>query len=164
MHSPYFMGMGGCRDCVITVYGAVPGGRYSWPGSLFEDRSLRELIDTIKEAGTALAAENSLPLRRGLERLPRRPSLYAVYGDARVWDQLGLEKPPDGRPLFVGRAGRLLPTELRGRDDLTVATWEGGDRDLKRLERELVRRWQPPLRGRAPGPRDRVGRGPGYPA
>jgi hypothetical protein len=146
MHSPYFMGMGGCRDCVITVYGAVPEERYSWPGPLSDNPSLGELLDTIKEAGLALAVDSSLPLRKGIERLPRKPGLSAVHGEARAWDQLGLEKPPDERPLCVGRAGRLLPAALRGRDHLRVAAWEGGDCDLKRLERELLRRWQPPLR------------------
>jgi hypothetical protein len=28
-HAPYFMGMGACRDCVITVYGAMPEGWHS---------------------------------------------------------------------------------------------------------------------------------------
>ena len=139
------MGMGGCRDCVITVYGAVPEGRYSWPGPLAEDPSLGELLDTIKEAGLALAADSALPLPEEAERIPLKPGLYAVHGGARVWDQLGLEKPPDERPLYVGRLGTLLPIELRGHHDLSLAAWERGDCDLERLERELSRRWQPPL-------------------
>jgi hypothetical protein len=146
MHSPYSMGMGGCRDCVITVYGAVPEGPYSWPGPLSESPTLGALVDTIKEAGLALGADRSLPLRQGIERLPRKPGLYALYGEARAWDLLGLEKPPDDRPLCVGRAGGLLPTALRGRDHLRAAVWEGGGCNLQRLERELSRRWQPPLR------------------
>jgi hypothetical protein len=145
-HAPYFMGMGACRDCVITVYGAMPEGWHSWPGPVAEDPSLRELLDTIKEAGLALSTDNARPLSEGLQRIPLKPGLYAVHGGPRAWDELGLEKPPDGRPLYVGRAGTLLPSELRDRHDLSLAAWKGGDCDLEHLERELCNRWQPPLR------------------
>jgi hypothetical protein len=132
---------------VITVYGAVPEGWHSWPGPLAEDPSLGALLDKIKEAGLALSSNSARPLSEGLERLlARKPGLYAVHGEARAWDELGLEKPPDGRPLYVGRAGTLPPAELRGCHDLKVAAWERSDYDLERLERELCSRWQPPLR------------------
>jgi hypothetical protein len=145
-HSPYFIGMAGCRHCVATVYGTVPRGSHSWPGPLAEDASLRELLDTIKEAGLALSIDSARPLSKGFDRLPLKPCLYAVHGGARAWDELGLEKPPDERPLYIGRDGTLLPTELRGREDLRLAVWDEGDCDLERLERELCNRWQPPLR------------------
>ena len=38
------------------------------------------------------------------ERVPKEPGLYAVYGTGEVWAALGLGKPPDPRPLFVGKA------------------------------------------------------------
>jgi len=38
--------------------------------------------------------------------------LYAVYGAADVWQQLGLGHPPDARPLYVGKA----ESSLRSRD------------------------------------------------
>jgi GIY-YIG catalytic domain-containing protein len=39
---------------------------------------------------------------------PSRPGLYAVYGSADVWRTLHLGDPPDGRPLYVGKAERSL--------------------------------------------------------
>jgi hypothetical protein len=36
-----------------------------------------------------------------------RPGLYACYGSAATWKQLGL-KPPDTRPLYVGKAENTL--------------------------------------------------------
>jgi hypothetical protein len=146
MHSPYFMGMSGCRDCMTTVHGAVRDEWISWPGPLASDPSLRVLLDTIKEAGLALGATGALPLPRGGERFPRR-GLYAVHGEAQAWDQLGLEKPPDERPLCVRGADTPVPSVLRGRNDLRLASWERGDCDLVRVERELSMRWRPPVRG-----------------
>lgn len=39
---------------------------------------------------------------------PRQPGLYAVYGAPDVWHLLSLGAPPDGRPLYVGKAERSL--------------------------------------------------------
>lgn len=36
------------------------------------------------------------------------PGLYAIYGSAEVWEQLGLGTPPDNRPLYVGKAEESL--------------------------------------------------------
>jgi hypothetical protein len=107
---------------------------------------LRELLDTIKEAGLALSSERARPLAQDLRHLPLKPGLYAVHGGAKAWGDLGLEKPPDERPLCVGRAGALLPAALCGREDLGLAAWDVGDCDPERLEQELCNRWQAPLR------------------
>lgn len=40
--------------------------------------------------------------------VPRRPGLYAVHGNAEVWQQLGLGEPADARPLYAGKAERSL--------------------------------------------------------
>lgn len=40
--------------------------------------------------------------------VPRHPGLYAVHGEAAVWQELGLGEPPDARPLYVGKAERSL--------------------------------------------------------
>lgn len=40
--------------------------------------------------------------------VPNRPGLYALYGDATVWRELGLDSPPDERPLYVGKAEKSL--------------------------------------------------------
>jgi len=36
--------------------------------------------------------------------VPAAPGLYAIYGNGDVWEELGLGDPPDGRPLYVGKA------------------------------------------------------------
>jgi hypothetical protein len=40
------------------------------------------------------------------------PGLYAIYGDVETWTELGLDEPPDARPLYVGKA----ESSLRERD------------------------------------------------
>lgn len=40
--------------------------------------------------------------------VPRRPGLYAVFAEPDTWAELGLGTPPDGRPLYVGKAERSL--------------------------------------------------------
>lgn len=43
-----------------------------------------------------------------------RPGLYALYGKACTWRELGLGDPPDGRPLYVGKAeDSLVSRDLR---------------------------------------------------
>jgi hypothetical protein len=39
-----------------------------------------------------------------LPSLPGVPGLYAIYGSADVWAELGLGTPPDTRPLYVGKS------------------------------------------------------------
>lgn len=36
------------------------------------------------------------------------PGLYACFGSAATWKQLGIGKPPDARPLYVGKAETTL--------------------------------------------------------
>jgi GIY-YIG catalytic domain len=63
------------------------------------------------QARQALAGPGTtLPVARA--GVPARPGLYAVHGGAATWQQLGLGRPPDGRPLCVGKAER----SLAGRD------------------------------------------------
>jgi hypothetical protein len=47
-----------------------------------------------------------------VELVPKRPGLYAIYGDERAWTDLGLTPIQKGRPLYVGKAER----SLNGRD------------------------------------------------
>jgi hypothetical protein len=42
--------------------------------------------------------------------VPDSPGLYAIYGDAPTWVVLGLDRPPDERPLYVGKAEQSLVT------------------------------------------------------
>jgi hypothetical protein len=41
--------------------------------------------------------------------VPARPGLYAVYGDAAAWEQLGLGRPPDRRPYMSARPRAAWP-------------------------------------------------------
>jgi hypothetical protein len=47
-----------------------------------------------------------------VQLVPKRPGLYALYGDDRAWVELGLRRAFDGQPLYVGKAER----SLNGRD------------------------------------------------
>jgi GIY-YIG catalytic domain len=59
-------------------------------------------------ASTVAVARASLghpaPLAGAEARVPGRPGLYAIYGDTKTWQELGLGEPPDGRPLYIGKA------------------------------------------------------------
>jgi hypothetical protein len=47
-------------------------------------------------------------------QLPAEAGLYAIYGAAAVWEELGLGQPLDERPLYVGKAeDSLVSRDLR---------------------------------------------------
>lgn len=56
----------------------------------------------VAEAQEALG--HAQPLARADGFVPGRSGLYAIYGDASTWKELELGKPPDGRPLYIGKA------------------------------------------------------------
>lgn len=62
----------------------------------------------VAEAQEALG--NARPLADAHGVVPSQPGLYAIYGDAKTWKQLQLGKPPDERPLYVGKAEDSLVT------------------------------------------------------
>lgn len=48
------------------------------------------------------------------DSVPGQPGLYTIHGDATVWRELGLGEPPDGRPLYIGKAeSSLLVRDVR---------------------------------------------------
>lgn len=58
--------------------------------------------------------ERPRPLAGAESIVPGRPGLYAIYGAARTWKELGLGKPPDRRPLYVGKAeDSLISRDLK---------------------------------------------------
>jgi len=67
-----------------------------------------ELDDVRAEARAAL--DRPGPLAGAEARVSGRPGLYAIYGDATTWDELGLGAPPNSRPLYVGKAEDSLVT------------------------------------------------------
>lgn len=60
-----------------------------------------EARDALAQPGSLTAADSAVPAQ---------PGLYAIYGEAVTWDMLGLGEPPDGRPLYVGKAEESLVT------------------------------------------------------
>lgn len=63
------------------------------------------------------------------------PGLYAMYAEPAAWQQLGLGRPPDDRPLYVGKAEESLVT----RDLLThFATGRTGQSSPRRSYAALL--------------------------
>lgn len=52
------------------------------------------------------------PHADAIRLVPKKPGLYAFYGEDRAWDELGLSPAFEGQPLYVGKAER----SLNGRD------------------------------------------------
>lgn len=85
---------------------------------------------------TALLAEAmrhlagpTMPIAEAKVEVPARPGLYAVHGEAEVWQELGLGEPTDARPLYVGKAERSLAS----RDvDTHFSTGKTGSSTLRR--------------------------------
>lgn len=57
-------------------------------------------------------ADHGIPFDEYRSSVLAAPGLYAVHGDALVWEELGLTSPGDARPLYVGKA----EDSLAGRD------------------------------------------------
>jgi hypothetical protein len=73
---------------------------------LFRTDRLADLSAVVAEARQALASAR--PLKEAEQFVPGRPGLYAIYAGAATWLELGLGKPPDERPLYVGKAEESL--------------------------------------------------------
>jgi len=71
------------------------------PGVEFDELVARALDALGGDARSLIAA---------VEHIPDSPGLYAIYGSEVTWEELGLGKPPDARPLYVGKAEDSLVT------------------------------------------------------
>jgi hypothetical protein len=60
------------------------------------------------DAITHLGTGQSPVTGESIDSWPNRPGLYAVYASADTWRMLQLGDPPDGRPLYVGKAESSL--------------------------------------------------------
>lgn len=79
-----------------------------------ERRSEARLAITAVPTGEVLASLAGPGQTIGAALVPAKPGLYAIYAAAKVWQQLGLGSPPDGRPLYVGKAeDSLVARDLR---------------------------------------------------
>ena len=67
-----------------------------------DDPAVADLASFVAQARSAL--ERPGPLAGAEDRVPGRPGLYAIYGDATTWEELGLGQPSDDRALYVGKA------------------------------------------------------------
>jgi hypothetical protein len=65
--------------------------------------SAGESLGAIVSEGRA-ALGHSGALADAEARVPGWPGLYALYGDRGTWKELQLGEPPDGRPLYIGKA------------------------------------------------------------
>jgi hypothetical protein len=72
-----------------------------------DDRNA-ERNEFVRSALRALERAEARPIAEAVERVPRRPGLYAIHAPAEVWAELGLGDPPDERPVYVGKAERSL--------------------------------------------------------
>jgi hypothetical protein len=71
--------------------------------------------------------------------VPEQPGLYAVYGDAQAWTELGLEPRPDS-PLYVGKAeDSLARRELRGHFAVGGGRAQTGSSTVRRSFAALLR-------------------------
>lgn len=81
--------------------------------------------DSIEEAASALEGVRH-SLASGDPDLPAGRGLYAFYGSPETWESIGLGVPPDGRPLYVGKAeASIIERDLRGH-----VGWPSGETSL----------------------------------
>lgn len=95
-------GVGASRGPRRSPSDAQTDARQLSRGSKIEHDSL------VRDAASGLASTRALPIAEMAGNVPRRPGLYAIHAPADVWIELGLEKPPDARPLYVGKAEASL--------------------------------------------------------
>lgn len=94
-----------------------------------------QAITRLGVAATPITAES-------VSSWPSAPGLYAVYSSADVWRTLQLGDPPDGRPLYVGKAERSLSSRELGTHfgfDVTGASSITGRSTLRRTLAALLR-------------------------
>jgi hypothetical protein len=61
----------------------------------------------LADALDQLAGSHARDLQDQVRLVPSRPGLYAIHG-VEAWEHLGLGRPPDARPLYVGKAEESL--------------------------------------------------------
>jgi hypothetical protein len=76
------------------------------PTSPHAEPELAALVDAaIKELR---APRHRLTESLAADVVPAAAGLYAIYGSAATWRELGLGSPPDDRPLYIGKAEKSL--------------------------------------------------------
>ena len=79
-------------------------------GDSLEAQAGDALASYVRDAMATLGHGNALPLTAAVGAVPDRPGLYAIHASPQTWRELGLGDPPDGRPLYVGKAEDSLVT------------------------------------------------------
>ena len=67
-------------------------------------------VDELAEQALRALDGAAHALDTAADRIPHSPGLYAIHGSAAKWRELGLGKPPDTRPLYIGKAEDSLAT------------------------------------------------------
>jgi len=49
-----------------------------------------------------------MSFQSAITSVQKKPGLYAIFGDANTWQELGLGTPPDDRPLYAGKSEKSL--------------------------------------------------------
>lgn len=92
-------------------------------------------IDEVVAAALHSLSGPRLQYDAAVESVPRKPGLYALYGDRHAWSQLGLASVAADQPLYVGKAER----SLNGRDVRThFAVGKTGSSTVRRSLASLL--------------------------
>lgn len=89
-----------------------------------------------RDATAALARAHAQPVAKGMQSAPSQPGLYAVHAPIAAWQKLGLGKPPDERPLYIGKS----ESSLAGRDVTTHFGFTGDSRSTSVTGYSTLRR------------------------
>lgn len=93
---------------------------------------------TQRSSGSALEAilnqlaSPGVTIDRAEQLVPATPGLYAIHADQPVWVELGLGRPDDLRPLYVGKS----ESSLHGRD--VVQHFSSGRTGTSTLRRSIA--------------------------
>lgn len=83
-------------------------------GDLARASSTGDQSAQILDSALCALSDPSVAIGEAFGEVPSEAGLYAVYGGRGVWRELGLGAPPDGRPLYVGKAeDSLVARDLR---------------------------------------------------
>ena len=100
-----------------------------------EQVAAEQLAAQMITAATAALARPRHPVTAAVEAAGEGPGLYALYGSAEGWAQLGLGAPPRDMPLYVGQAATSLARDLA----LHLTTGRTGQSAVRRTFAALLR-------------------------
>lgn len=115
-------------------------------------------MDDLPLVATAALASSGLSIAEAETNVPSEPGLYAISGSPATWALLGLGEPPDGRPLYVGKAERrLVGRDVRTHFATGKTGWSTARRTLAGLLGTHLELHAQPRTPATPGYFDRFG-------